>query len=238
MSAPPASRAQRLERLAADLAAIGLTNAGGVGEGGPPLSPPTLSRLLDYAELLQRWNARIRLVGPLDLDTIVREQLVDACGFALAVNALDAPHIIDVGAGGGLPGVPLALLFPDRELLLVEPIHKKTAFLAHAAQQLGLTNLRVHTGRAEPDGKLVPPLRHPAHTPPTLALSRATLAPAPWLAIARHLVGRGGLVLLALAAEDSLPPEVADDPASTERARFTYRVPATGAPRTLIARQV
>jgi len=228
-----APRSQRLDLLASDLHAIGL----GAGEGASLITPALLTRLLEYAEFLQRWNARIRLVGPSDLDTIVREQLVDACGFALAIAALDAPHLIDVGAGGGLPGIPLAVMFPDRDVLHVEPIHKKTAFLAQAAQALALTNTRVHTGRAEPDGRFLPPLRQPLSNPPYLALSRATLAPSAWLQTAKNLVGHGGLVVIAIAGEDTLPRDVTDDPESTEVGRWTYTVPATRAPRTLVARR-
>lgn len=217
-------RAQ-LAQLQTDLEALGLRPA-----------PTLASRLLDFAELLCRWNQKIRLVGPNDLATIVREQLVDACGFISAVSDLDAPNLIDVGSGGGLPGLVLAIALPDRHLTLVEPIHKKTAFLSHAAQSLGLTNTHIHTGRVDELGRIAPPLRRPHEA--TLALSRATLAPAPWLETGRHLVGHGGLVLIALAGEETLPPEVESDPHTTEHARWRYTVPATRAPRTLIARRI
>lgn len=214
-----------LAELRSDLEALGL-----------PDDPPLHARLLDFAELLCRWNQKIRLVGPNDLATIVREQLVDACGFILAIRELDTPRLIDVGSGGGLPGLVLALAFPDRHLTLVEPIHKKTAFLTHAAHALGLTNVHVHTGRVDELGRIAPPLRRPHEA--TLALSRATLAPTPWLETGRHLVGHGGLVLIALAGEETLPPELVSDPHTAEHARWRYTVAATRAPRTLIARRV
>lgn len=214
-----------LAELRADLEALGLTD-----------DPSLHARLLDFAELLCRWNQKIRLVGPNDLATIVREQLVDACGFVLAIRDLDTPRLIDVGSGGGLPGLVLALAFPDRHLTLVEPIHKKTAFLTHASHTLGLTNTHVHTGRVDELGRIAPPLRRPHEA--TLALSRATLSPAPWLETGRNLVGPGGLVLIALAGEETLPTEVESDPHTAEHARWRYTVPATRAPRTLIARRV
>lgn len=218
------------ERLAAaleaDLAAIGL----GAGEGD--FAP----RALAFAALLAKWNARIRLVGPSDPMTIVREQVVDALGFALALRDLpEEPAFWDVGAGGGLPGLLLAMRFPERRFVLVEPIHKKTAFLSHAAHALGLKNVTVHTGRVEPDGVVTPALGLPFEVP-RAALSRATLAPEPWLATASRLVGPGGLVLIAVA--DALPPSVADDPGSTPAGRWSWVVPATGAPRTIVARRV
>ncbi len=199
-------------------------------------STDIVDRLLEYATLLQRWNAKIRLVGPLDLQTIVREQLVDALGFALAVADLDIPSYWDVGAGGGLPGLPLAIVFPDCEFTLIEPIHKKTSFLSHAITALGLANVRVHTGRVESDGAIIPSLRLPPRTHPTGALSRATLAPAEWLETATALLRPGGTVLIAVADVASIPGEVLADPATRPAGTWRWTVPATSAPRTLIAR--
>ncbi|HRE92467.1 MAG TPA: class I SAM-dependent methyltransferase, partial [Myxococcota bacterium] len=132
-----------LAELQTDLLALGL-----------PEDPALFTRLLDYAELLCRWNQKIRLVGPNDLATIVREQLVDACGFIGPIAELDHPHLIDVGSGGGLPGLVLAIALADRHLTLIEPIHKKTAFLMHAAHALGLTNTHIHTGRVDELGRI------------------------------------------------------------------------------------
>jgi len=211
--------------LAADLEAIG------VGQGGD------LDRVLEFAALLTKWNAKIRLVGPSDLTTIVREQVVDALGFALALAQLEDDAFWDIGAGGGLPGLLLAQHFPDRRFVLIEPIHKKTAFLQHAAQVLGLANVVVHTGRIAPDGHLEPPLAPSVAGPlPGAALSRATLAPEPWLATARRLVGPGGLVLIAVV--DGLPDAVANDPTSSAAGAWRWTVPATGAPRALFARRI
>lgn len=215
----------RLEGLQSDLHALGLAP-----------NKELASRLLAYAELLHRWNQKIRLVGPSDLGTIIGEQLVDACGFIQAVSELDAPGIVDVGSGGGLPGLVLAIALPDRDVTLIEPIHKKTSFLSHAIQALGLVNAQVHTGRVDELGRILPPLRRPHDA--RLAISRATLAPTPWLETGRHLVGHGGLVLIALAGEETMPAEVDADPHTTEVGRWRYIVPATGAPRTLVARSV
>lgn len=217
------------ERLAAaleaDLAAIGL----GAGQGD------FLPRALAFAALLTKWNARIRLVGPSDLTTIVREQVVDALGFALALRDLPEEQAFwDVGAGGGLPGLLLAMRFPERRFVLVEPIHKKTAFLSHAAHALDLKNVVVHTGRVEPIGVVVPALAPPFEAP-RAAFSRATLGPEPWLATASRLVGPGGLVLIAVA--EALPPAVAEDPGSTSVGHWSWVVPVTGAPRHLFARR-
>ena len=97
--------------LAADARAVGLA-----------LNEDQVARVLAYAALLAKWNTKIRLVGPDDLQTIVREQIVDALGFVPALAALAPTTWIDVGAGGGLPGIVAAILLPDRHWILVEPI--------------------------------------------------------------------------------------------------------------------
>lgn len=217
--------------LVADLAAIG------VGQGGPAGELIDLiNRALELASLLAKWNAKIRLVGPSDLTTIVREQIVDALGFSLALDALDDDAYWDIGAGGGLPGLLMALCYPERRFVLVEPIHKKTAFLQHAAQVLALANVQVHTGRVAADGSIEPAMTRAPSPPPRAAFSRATLAPEPWLATARQLVGPGGLVLIAVA--DKIPDSVSDDPTSTAAGAWRWTVPATGAPRLLVARRI
>ena len=102
-----------------DLAAIGVAP-----------EPRFVERALAFARLLEKWNAKIRLVGPAALTAIVREQIVDACGFVRMLEALpESDAWWDVGAGGGLPGILLALRFPERRVVMVEPIHKKTSFL-------------------------------------------------------------------------------------------------------------
>lgn len=226
MAVTNTSKAGLRDLFAADLDAIG------VGQGDATF----IDRALAFAELLTKWNAKIRLVGPSDLTTIVREQLVDAMGFALAVSALDDESFWDIGAGGGLPGLALALRFPERRFYMVEPIHKKTAFLQHAAQALNLPNAFTHTGRVAPDGSLEPAYNKAPTPPPRAALSRATLAPDPWLATARNLVGPGGLVLIAVT--DALPTTVADDPTSHPAGTWRWTVPATQAPRALYARRI
>lgn len=232
---------------------VGPDGSVGAGEGargtlGTRPAVDLIPRLMDFAELLAKWNARVRLVGPGRLDVLVREQLVDALGFVPVLSDLPDQDFYDIGAGGGLPGLVLALAFPDRRFTLVEPIHKKTAFLSHAAAHLGLANVRVHTGRVEPDGRLSPPLRPAASAraagaaaaswpTPTATFSRATLAPAPWLATARALLGPGGCVLIAVASDEALPAEVRDDPRSTALGRWAWTVPATAAPRLVVARR-
>jgi 16S rRNA (guanine527-N7)-methyltransferase len=172
--------------------------------------------LARYAELIARWNARIRVVGPGDVRTIVDEHVVDALGFSRIVRRAAAPAWYDIGAGAGLPGLVLACLFPDVRFVLVEPVGKKSAFMHHAATTLGLTNVEVLTTRIEllPAGG------------PAAALSRATFAPDEWFERARELVGPGGQVVVALGH--------ADAPALRARAEAvdSYALPSNHARRT------
>jgi 16S rRNA (guanine527-N7)-methyltransferase len=164
-----------------------------------PCEPAQRAAISSYASLLLTWTARINLTGAVSLDDLAAEHLPDS--FALASRLCDAGTLsaIDVGSGGGLPALPLAILCPNLSLRLLEPIAKKAAFLRTAIRELGLgTRITVETRRAQ---AVVPAAFD-------VALSRATLPPRSWLPIAAELVRPGGRVfLLAAAAGDwSSPP--------------------------------
>jgi 16S rRNA (guanine527-N7)-methyltransferase len=155
---------------------------------GVPITDDQVARLLHFAELLLQWNVRINLTGARSLATLVDEHLPDS--FAVA-SVLDAPaRVVDVGSGGGLPAIPLAILRPALQIRLVEPLGKRVAFLRTAVRELGLGSaVLVDARRAEdligsPEGAV------------DVALSRATLPPAEWLALGLRLVRPGGRVLL------------------------------------------
>ena len=149
--------------------------------------------LSSYAEALLRWNARINLTAARSIDVLVAEHFVDA--FALARKLERPERAIDVGSGGGLPAIPLALLRPSLGIELCEPIAKKAAFLRTAIRELGLgarATVRVARGEAIA-----------ADSPRAFdaAISRATLAPEKWLALAARLVRPGGRIFALTAAE-------------------------------------
>jgi 16S rRNA (guanine527-N7)-methyltransferase len=157
------------------------------------LSGAEQSRVLEFFGLLLTWNARINLTGASSLVELVEEHLPDS----LALDRLvpEAARVIDVGAGGGLPALPLALLRPDVTLTLVEPRAKRVAFLRTAVRELGLS-AEVLPTRVES----LPPAAH------DVASSRATFAPPQWLEVGRRLVHPGGAVVLFLSAP--APPEL------------------------------
>ena len=110
------------------------------------LADATVERLLDYVDLLQRWNAAYNLTAVRDPGEMVTRHLLDS----LAV----LPHVAgkrlaDLGSGAGLPGIPLALCHPFDEVVLVDSNGKKARFLREAARHLQLPQVRVAESRVE-----------------------------------------------------------------------------------------
>ena len=118
---------------------------------GLALDATTIDRLLDYLALLSKWNAVYNLTAVRDPQQMVVQHLLDS--LASWPYCMAARNLLDVGAGGGLPGLVLAIcakqLQPIMKIALVDTVHKKTAFLTQAKAELGLTNVTVHTARVE-----------------------------------------------------------------------------------------
>jgi 16S rRNA (guanine527-N7)-methyltransferase len=163
-------------------------------EWGVPCTEDQRDALWQYASLLLRWNARINLTGATLVETLVAEHFPDS--FAVA-SVLQGPvDVVDVGSGGGLPAIPLAILREGLTLRLVEPIAKKVAFLRTAVRELGLA------GRVAVDARRAEALVAEVPASFSAAVSRATLAPPVWLGLGVDLVRPGGRVLV-LASEPS-----------------------------------
>lgn len=107
----------------------------GVAALGQSLAPATVEALLDYQALLQRWNAAYNLTAVRDAEGMVTRHLVDSLAIAPYVTG---QTLADLGTGPGLPGIPLALLAPERTCLLVDSNGKKVRFLREAIRSLGL----------------------------------------------------------------------------------------------------
>lgn len=107
----------------------------GVAALGQSLAPGTVQALLDYQTLLQRWNAAYNLTAVRDAEGMVTRHLVDSLAIAPYVTG---QTLADLGTGPGLPGIPLALLAPERTCLLVDSNGKKVRFLREAIRSLGL----------------------------------------------------------------------------------------------------
>ena len=103
-------------------------------------------RLLEYLALLSRWNQTYNLTAVRDEAQMVTRHLLDSLAIA---PYLTGQRFLDVGTGAGLPGVPLALLFPEQEFHLLDSNGKKTRFLFQVKTALCLDNMAVHQARVE-----------------------------------------------------------------------------------------
>ena len=115
------------------------------------LSDLQIGQLLDYLALLAKWNAVYNLTAVRDPQQMLTQHVLDCLAVLPAFS--NAVNVLDVGAGGGLPGMVLAIWGaarnPALQVSMIDTVHKKTAFLTQAKSQLGLANVTVHTGRVE-----------------------------------------------------------------------------------------
>lgn len=102
--------------------------------------------LLQFVQLLQKWNRAYNLTGATDTETLLHRHVLDSLSLW---PHLAGRRVIDVGSGGGLPGIPLAIASRDREFLLLDANAKKTRFIRQCIIEIGLQNARVHQQRVE-----------------------------------------------------------------------------------------
>lgn len=145
--------------------------------------PGQVELLLAYVELLLKWNGTYNLTAVRDPAQMVTRHLLDSLAIA---PHLCGRNIIDVGTGAGLPGVPLAILFPRRRFSLLDSNGKKTRFLFQVKTALRLDNMLVYHARVE---SFRPPEPYDA------VLSRAFASLADMVAGCRHLLAPGGSFL-------------------------------------------
>jgi 16S rRNA (guanine527-N7)-methyltransferase len=111
------------------------------------LNDGQVEKLLDYLALLNKWNSVYNLTSVRDPIQMVTLHVLDSLA---AVSAFkDAKNVLDVGAGGGLPGMVLAISRPDMKVSMIDTVHKKTAFLNQVKAELELANVTVYTKRVE-----------------------------------------------------------------------------------------
>jgi 16S rRNA (guanine527-N7)-methyltransferase len=118
----------------------------GLATMGLSLDEDRQEKLLAFLGLLNKWNRAYNLTAVRDERVMVSRQLLDSLSILPWVTT---DHLLDVGAGGGLPGIPLAIALPEKRFTLLDSNGKKTRFLNQCVLELGLKNVEVVHGRAE-----------------------------------------------------------------------------------------
>jgi len=116
------------------------------------LTPEQLEQFEIYYQELVDWNQRMNLTSVTDYEEVQVKHFLDSLTLITAIKPLNKGQrlsVIDVGTGAGLPGIPLKVLLPDIRLVLLEATARKTKFLQHVADKLGLDNVEIAVGRAE-----------------------------------------------------------------------------------------
>lgn len=142
----------------------------------PAAAPTTLCR---YIEVLLQWNRKYNLTAVRAPAQIVSRHILDSLAVAPWVHGT---RVLDIGTGAGLPGIPLAVAFPERHFTLLDSNGKKTRFVTHAATTLGLRNVEVVQARVE---------TYRAPEPFATVITRAFAALGEFLGVSAHLGAAG-----------------------------------------------
>ena len=115
----------------------------------PNITPRQQQQFEQLPELYNFWNNQINVISRKDIDQLYERHVLHSLGIAKVINFLPGENVLDVGTGGGFPGIPLAILFPETQFFLVDSIGKKIKVVKEVASALGLQNLKAEHLRAE-----------------------------------------------------------------------------------------
>ena len=115
----------------------------------PDLTPTQQVQYAQLAELYTYWNNQINVVSRKDIDLLYERHVLHSLGIAKVMPFLPGENVLDVGTGGGFPGIPLAIMFPDTQFHLVDSIGKKIKVVQEVALSLNLKNVKATHARAE-----------------------------------------------------------------------------------------
>lgn len=176
------------------------------------------SKLLQYLQLLQKWNKAYNLTAITDFDKMISYHLLDSLSVAPHVAG---NNIVDVGSGAGLPGIPLAIFYPEKQFTLIDSIGKKTRFISQAVRELKLMNVQVANCRAEEY-----PSKHSFDT----MIARAVGSVEMLVDIASVLLEPGGNILL-------MKSNASEEQINRQHQIISLQVPGVESARSLIVMQ-
>ncbi|MCA0364805.1 MAG: 16S rRNA (guanine(527)-N(7))-methyltransferase RsmG [Bacteroidetes bacterium] len=115
----------------------------------PELTTEQIVQFGRLRELYELWNAQINVISRKDMEHLYEKHVLHSLGIAKVCSFVDDTEILDVGTGGGFPGIPLAIMFPNAQFHLVDSIGKKIKVVTEVATALGLKNVKAEHERAE-----------------------------------------------------------------------------------------
>ena len=115
----------------------------------PDLTDEQISQYNRLNELYETWNSQINVISRKDIDLLQERHVLHSLGIAKVMRFLPGERVMDVGTGGGFPGIPLAIMFPETQFHLVDSIGKKIKVVQEVAKALGLKNVTAAHTRAE-----------------------------------------------------------------------------------------
>lgn len=194
---------------------------------GLEIPGPAVETLARFGAELLKWNEKFNLTSISTPSEVAELHVLDS--LAVAPFVPEGSRVIDIGTGGGFPGLPLAVVRPDLEITLVDRTEKKVLFLKSTLARLRIANARALHLRVEgaPDREGVELA--------DVAVSRAFAAPGPWLALARCYVRPGGRILAMLGSEqpDAAELEALREEGDASIALHRYEL-ASGAKRAIL----
>lgn len=120
----------------------------------PDLTAEQTTRFERLYDLYNFWNSQINVISRKDIDLLYERHVLHSLGIAKVMHFRPGTEVMDVGTGGGFPGIPLAIMFPEAQFTLVDSIGKKIKVVHEVASALGLSNIKAYHKRAEEiDGK-------------------------------------------------------------------------------------
>ena len=120
----------------------------------PNLTPKQENQFMALGQLYTDWNAKINVISRKDIENLYLHHILHSLGIAKTINFADGSEILDVGTGGGFPGIPLAILFPECKFHLIDSIGKKIKVGQAVAEAIGLENVSFRHCRGEEEKQL------------------------------------------------------------------------------------